>query len=66
MIRTIEFSVQQATNLDPFTLNGKRNLNYHYFQITDKGWLFHWITESTDVSWLQEKIAEGVIYIFKY
>ncbi|MNL41154.1 hypothetical protein D3C87_1635510 [compost metagenome] len=65
MIRTIEILVQQATNLAPFTLDGKRNLNYHYFQLTDNGWIFHWINEETDITWLTAKIGEGVIYVFK-
>lgn len=63
-LKTIYFNVVQADSLNPFTINGKRNLNYHYFQLTDQGWFFHWITEETDVTWLKEKIEEQEIYIF--
>jgi len=64
-LKTITFDVIKAENLEPFTLNGKRHLNYHYFHLTDNSWTFLWLQEDTDVTWLKEKIAEGVIYIFK-
>ena len=62
--KTISFEVAPANSLEPFTHNGKRHINYHYFELTEHGWLFHWITEETDVKWLKEKIDAGVIYIF--
>ena len=62
--RIISFPVIQATSLDPFTLNDKRNLGYHYFEFTDAGWIFHWISEETEIGWLQDKIKKGSIYIF--
>lgn len=61
----INIPVCQAKNLDPFTNEGKRYLNFHYFQLTETGWLFRWIEEETDVKWLLEKIEEGAIYIIQ-
>jgi hypothetical protein len=61
----INIPVCKAQNLEPFTYEGKRHLHYHYFQLTEKGWLYRWIEEETDVEWLKEKINEGVIYVFQ-
>jgi hypothetical protein len=59
----INIPVVKAENLEPFTYQGSRYLNYHYFQLTDKGWLYRWIQEDTDVEWLQEEIKQGNIFI---
>ena len=61
----INIPVSKAENLEPFTFEGKRHLNYHYFQLTETGWLYRWVDIDTDVRWLEDKIKEGVIYIFK-
>ncbi len=61
--KTISFDVVRATDLTPFTLDGKRHMHFHYFQLTDTGWLFLWIDDDTNVEWLKEKISEGRIYI---
>lgn len=61
---TITFQVIQATSIEPFMVDGKRNMHYHFFVKTATGWDFRWIDENLTRAWLQEKIDEGVIYIF--
>lgn len=65
MTEKIAFSVKPASSIEDFKhQNGQRHMNMHFFLKTPDGWQWRWIEESTDPEWLQEKIAEGVVYIF--
>lgn len=64
-IETIAFKVKPATSIEEFKLpSGRRHFNMHYFLKSTEGWQWRWIEEGTDPNWLQEKISEGLIFIF--
>ncbi|MCX2473548.1 hypothetical protein OQZ33_04305 [Pedobacter sp. MC2016-05] len=61
---TITFQVTQANSIDPFLFDGKRNMHFHFFVKTASGWDFRWVDQDLTREWLEQKIEEGVIYIF--
>ncbi|MNK53049.1 hypothetical protein D3C87_720000 [compost metagenome] len=63
---TITFPVVRAESIDAFYVDGLPFLHFHYFLLSPNGrYTFMWVEEKTDFEWLQLKIEEKAIYIFK-